>query len=525
MGYGFPRPITNEMDLSFYVDTLLKGVSCVQGVCEKGPVNTPTLIGSAEEFARIFGGNLNAYDFPLVCKRALSYGATLWVSRIVHKTIADGVATTTAAAASVVLKDRASDAPVDTLVVSASSVGAWGNALKVKVIDSATDDTALFTLEVYINDTLVETLTDLSMDDTSDNYVESVKSNYVTLEDKESATAAPANMPAKSTGAATALSGGNDGLDDLSDADYTGVEAASTGFYAFNDIDDALQLATPCVTSPVVIAAGLAYCEGRKDIMYVCETPANCDPQDAVDFRKGTGDYSHSMFNSSYGAMYYPKLRVYDSEFAKERSVSVVGDVLGVYAVNDWAANEARVPAGTRRGRIQNALGVDVNLGKASLLANANLACENQINPIVNLPDYGLVVWGAQTLQRSSSLLREVNVRRMTLVIKKAITKFAWNYIHEPNDPASWRQFYLAIDPKFREWKSQRFFYDYKIMCDQNAKSLDDAKLNIPESVQRGEFRVKMFYKPVVGIKWILLDFAITRLDATYDESIVDMAA
>jgi hypothetical protein len=113
----------------------------------------------------------------------------------------------------------------------------------------------------------------------------------------------------------------------------------------------------------------------------------------------------------------------------------------------------------------------------------------------------------------------------MTLVIKKTITQFAWNFIHEPNDVTSWRAFYLAVDPKFREWKAQRWFYDYKIVCDQNAKTLDEAKLNTPESVQRGEFKVKMFFKPVAGIKWILLDFVITRLDAEYDESITDSAA
>lgn len=524
MGSGLPRPIANENDLSYYVDTLLKGVSCVQGVCERGPVNEATLIGSAEEFDRIFGGNLNGYDFPLVCKRALSYGATLWVSRVVHKTVSLGVASTEAAAAGITLKDRASGSAADTLKVEANSVGTWGNSLKVKIVDSATDPTNLFSIEVYVGDTLAETLSDLSMDDTLESYVENASSNYVTFTDMDSATEAPSNMPAKSA-EASALTGGNDGLSGLTDADYIGEEAVGTGFYAFNNVDDALQLATPGVTSPAVIAAGLSYCEGRGDIMYVCETPANCTPQEAIDFRKGEGDYDHAMFNSSYGALYYPKLRVYDSTFAKERSVSVVGDVLGVYANSDFSANEARVPAGVRRGLIQNALGIDYDLGKPSLLANANLACENQVNPLLNLTDYGLVVWGAQTLQRSSTLLREVNVRRMTLVIKKTITKFAWNYIHEPNDPTTWRAFYLAVDPKFREWKSQRFFYDYKIVCDQNAKSLDEAKLNIPESVQRGEFKCKMFYKPIPGIKWILLDFVITRLDATYDESIVDAAA
>ena len=96
MGSGFPRPIANETDLSYYVDTLLKGVSCVQGVCERGPINEATLVGSAEEFERIFGSNLNGYDFPLVCKRALSYGATLWISRVVHQTVTLGVASTEA---------------------------------------------------------------------------------------------------------------------------------------------------------------------------------------------------------------------------------------------------------------------------------------------------------------------------------------------------------------------------------------------------------------------------------------------
>jgi phage tail sheath protein FI len=522
MGYGFPRPIANEIDLSYYVDTLMKGISCVQGVTQKGPLSKAVLIGSAEEFERVFGGNLDSYDFPLVAKRALSYGATLWVSRVAHRNPADG--TTAAAAATAMLPDRAGT-PVNTLRVTASSPGTWSNGMKIAVTVSDLDENTLFNLNVYKGDDAIESLPNLSMDPANENYVEKVKSDNVVLEDLESTTEIPSNRPALTNGTLVALAGGNDGLVGLADADYIGIQAQLTGMYAFDGVNDALQLATPGVSSPAVIAAGLAYCESRKDLLYVCETPANSDPQEAVDFRRGQGDYTHAAFNSSYGALYYPKLRVYDAEFARERTVSVLGDVLGIMANNDFAANEARVPAGLRRGLIRNALGVDYNLAAPAVLANANLASENQINPVVNFADYGLALWGAQTLQRQASLLREVNVRRMTLVIKRSITKFAWNFIHEPNDVTSWRAFYLAIDPKFREWKSQRFFYDYRIVCDQNARTLDDAKLNTPESVQRGEFKVKMFYKPIVGIKWILLDFVITRLDATYDESIVDMAA
>jgi len=192
-------------------------------------------------------------------------------------------------------------------------------------------------------------------------------------------------------------------------------------------------------------------------------------------------------------------------------------------AVNDWSENESYVPAGMRRGRILNALGVDVNVGGRGRLGDGNLVANNQLNPICVFNDAGSVVWGAQTLQRVPSLLREVNVRRMLIVIKKVTAAYARVYIHQPNDPRTWREFYRGLEPRFREWKSQRWFYDYRIFCDQDAKGLDDAKLNIPESVQRGEFKCLMFVKPVVGIKWIMLDAVITRLDANFEESITDV--
>lgn len=97
----------------------------------------------------------------------------------------------------------------------------------------------------------------------------------------------------------------------------------------------------------------------------------------------------------------------------KERYISPIGDVLGVMAINDYTANESYVPAGTRRGRILNALGVDVNVGGKGRLEEGNNLCENQINPVCLFYDTDSVVWGTQTLQRQASLLCEVNVRRM----------------------------------------------------------------------------------------------------------------
>ena len=115
----------------------------------------------------------------------------------------------------------------------------------------------------------------------------------------------------------------------------------------------------------------------------------------------------------------------------EERYISPGGDVLGVMAINDYTANESYVPAGTRLGRVLNALGVDVNVGGKGRLGEGNYLCDNQVNPVCLFYDTGSVVWGAQTLQRQASLLREVNVRRMLIIVKKTVAAYARAYIHQ----------------------------------------------------------------------------------------------
>ena len=221
--------------------------------------------------------------------------------------------------------------------------------------------------------------------------------------------------------------------------------------------------------------------------------------------------------------MYPTKLKIYDVVRQKERFITPEGDVLGVMAVNDYMASEAYVPAGVRRGRLLNVLGVDDNVGGRGRLGEGNYMCENQLNPLCVFDDMGAVVWGAQTLQRQASLLRELNVRRMLIVVEKSVAAYARSYIHQPNDPIEWRRFYRGLEPKFREWKAARWFYDYLIFCDQNAKTIDEAKLNTPESIQRGEFKCEIFLKPTVGIKLIKIDAAITRLDANFAETLTEI--
>ena len=132
MGLGLPREIITETDLSYYVDTMLKGISCVIGITEKGPIGTPQLISSEMQYERVFGGELRTSDFPMLVKRALGYGAVLWVSRAAHYEDITRKNTLTAKSASVNLPNNA-ETPAFVLKVKASSPGVWGNNLQVKI--------------------------------------------------------------------------------------------------------------------------------------------------------------------------------------------------------------------------------------------------------------------------------------------------------------------------------------------------------------------------------------------------------
>ena len=106
MASGFPRVTLTETDLSQSVDNPQTGISYVEGITEKGSINKPQLISSAIQFERIFGGELKTSDFPLIVKRALSYGVVLLVSRIAHYTDITDASSLTALNANIEIKDK-----------------------------------------------------------------------------------------------------------------------------------------------------------------------------------------------------------------------------------------------------------------------------------------------------------------------------------------------------------------------------------------------------------------------------------
>lgn len=314
------------------------------------------------------------------------------------------------------------------------------------------------------------------------------------------------------------LSGGSNGAA-VDDDDFIGASAGATGFHAFSDVDDAFGLAAPEAGSPAVVAAGIAYCEAREDMVYYCEPPStDVDTVAALDFRYGRGDYSHSAFNSSYGAMYFGRPKIRSAKTNNIVDISNLGDVFGVHAYSDRKSEVWFAPAGLQRGRIPNTLGVHYNVGTPGRSSELDQLADAQINPIVDFKQDGTVVWDEQTLQTIPSATQSLHVRRLLVYMRKALLQINRLWLFEPNDPVTWRRVFNLIDPWMSDLLSRRAFYEYHIQCDQDARSIDEAILNTPERIDRGEFVCRIFIKPTRTLKYFSLEAVITKSSADFTE-------
>jgi len=394
------------------------------------------------------------------------------------------------------------------MMIFATSEGKWGNNISVETSDGTTNPTTGFNLVVRYKGEAVETFRDLSMDPTSTSYVELVvneRSEYITVDDPSISSDIALRRPLVGT---YQLSAGNDGLTGMVDTDYIGSSAGHTGFYAFDEIDDLNILLAPGVTTAPVVTAGVAYAESRKDLLYIAETPVYLEPLDAVNFRKGQGPYSHSAFNSSYAALYYPWLEILDPLTNAKKFIPPTGAVAGCIARSDEKTEVWYAPAGIDRGRVFNVLSLSRNTNRGE----RDVLYPEGINVIASFPDTGMNIWGQKTLQRQPSSTDRINVRRLMMYVEKAISQSSKFVVFEPNNSQTWRALVRLITPFLRDIKSKGGFYDFRVQCDDET--------NTAQVIDRNEMVCRVFVKPTKTAEFVELNFILTATGASFREVI-----
>lgn len=491
-----PGVYTREIDLSLYAPQLSSTIVGMVGTATKGPMNTPTLITNLDQLISRFGNPDPNHLMIYAAAAYLRRGRQLYITR---------VGSNSAAKASVAIRDESG---TTTGTAYAKSEGTWSNGYKITI--STGTQSGTFKLQVKDpNGRILETHDRLVKSTSSPFYWEDYVSRNSTIIDIDDDTT-NSNPPKNDT---FTLSGGDDGLTGISNSTYIGVSSGTTvtGLQTFRNPEtiDVNLLCVPGVSAAAVINEGIAICEERGDCLYIADPPFGLDAQNVVDWHNGAGAYNdHSAFNSSYGALYWPWLQIYDAYSDSNIWVPPSGEVVAAMAYNDYVADPWFAPAGFNRGRLIVPLKVEYSAtqGERDLLYSGG----NAVNPIVNFTRDGITIWGQRTLQRSPTALDRVNVRRMMLQLRKIIASAVRYITFEPNDAVTWRRFTGLTISAIEPMKRRRGIYDYRIVCDETT--------NLPEYIDRNEMHGKIFIKPTKTAEIIVVDFVLMPTGARFEE-------
>ena len=404
---------------------------------------------------------------------------------------------------------------MDGITVDALTTGEWGNNVSIIIEDGTTSDTKR--LSVYYDGVRVERFDSLNLDDTSDYFIEDKIndiSNYIEVT-VDGAVVGTEELVDVLT--AQLLTGGDSDASNVVAADIVGeawdlalLQPTGLQLFAASTAVDVNLIAAPGWSDAAVVNEMLNLCEARADCMCIIDPPTDLTPAEVVEWHNGDGTWlgSHAAFNSSYGALYYPWVKVYDAYNRQYVFTPPSGHVLAVYAYTDYNTESWYAPAGLNRGRVIS--GIDVAYGPTPGEMDLLYGDGNAVNPIAKFRQEGIVVWGQRTLQRAPTALDRVNVRRLMLYLRKVIATAAQYLVFEPNDEKTWKIFGNLVVPFLNDIRQRRGLYDFRVKCDETT--------NTPEVIDRNELHAQIFLKPVKAAEFIQIDFVLTDTGANFDE-------
>src|SRR5210317_2592313 len=184
-------------------------------------------------------------------------------------------------------------------------------------------------------------------------------------------------------------------------------------------VDVGLIIAGPCdathIENLITIAEARKDCvvfvsPERSDVVNV--TNSNTQKSNVLSFYSSISSSSYAFFDSGYKYMYDRYNDVY-------RYVPLNGDMAGLAARTDLIADSWFSPAGFNRGVVRGAVKLAFNPTKTQ----RDELYPKRVNPVSTFPGQGTVLFGDKTALASPSAFDRINVRRLFIVLEKAIDR------------------------------------------------------------------------------------------------------
>jgi phage tail sheath protein FI len=473
-------------------------IAAFVGRASRGPVNEATMIHSAGDYHRHFGGlSVNSKMSYAVYDFFRNGGSKAVIVRLYRADVDANTADTAIIA-------------IGSSEISAASPGAWGNDLEI-IVDHTISASDAADLGLSANQLCNVTVNDLGTGDQEihrnvsivqgsrqiadvlgkDSRLVRVQGLDASLDRLPAGSYKPSGRPA------------SDG-DALSADDYVGgaSRANKEGLYAVEQVDAFNLLCIPpdfggSSTYPGQLAAlAVAFCaEGNAIFLY--DPPG--DWASAADAIRNVD----SVERDANAALYFPRVRQPDPLQGNQLLETVpCGVIAGLISRFDATKGVWKSPAG-----------IEATLKGIPELAVELTGQENGelnkrgVNCLRSIPAAGRVCWGARTLKGADLLSSEwkyLAVRRTALFITESLQRgLAW-VVFEPNDEPLWSRIRERVEAFMLEELYRRGAFQgekrtdaYFVKCDAETTTRAD--------ISRGVVNVVVGFAPLKPAEFVLI--------------------
>ncbi len=570
-----PGVFTRENDLSFIQPEPVGVSTAFIGPTVKGPVESPTVITSYQEYVRRFGNTFKSgsttqeFLTSMAVRSFFSQGGnSALITRVASGSFTSATNTYLSSSAKSVepfeiktigegflFNNSTGETDPGTENSDGSLVSGSSDNIRWEV-SNINNSKGTFSLIIRRGDdnsdnkVVLETFNNVSLDPNENNYIEKVvgsqyttydaannyvkvlgdypnNSNYIrvsavnlqtldylgndgtTVREDSSGTSYSASLPIEGSGSFYGATGRND---TAGAAYYNTFSADNIQGLEASDYDDAIRLLanTDEYVFDVVAAPGLTSANQSSQInslISLAELRGDCIAVvDLVDYDTTISavQTQAATLNSSYAATYWPFVQL-QSETGRNVFVPASTVIPGVFAFTDNSAAPWFAPAGLIRGGIPGVIRAERKLTKA----NRDVLYESNVNPIASFPSQGISVYGQKTLQKKSSALDRVNVRRLLIELKRFFSEQAKEIVFEQNTNATRNKFLAAVNPYLESVVQRQGLTAFRVVMDETN--------NTSDVIDRNQLVGQVYIQPSRTAEFIVLDFTVQPTGATFN--------